>query len=531
MSTSDLSFVGRGFITLAGLTLLYTLLSRLLAQRFHRSALRDMAGPPCISWLRGSASIPHYEAQRLELEWVKTYGKTFKFYGPLKARIFTTEGTQHRLQRRILTPAFGSAELRRQTEVFVSKANAVCRARAPQLCSIWKDMLANSKRSDDSAKVDALSWLTKVTLDIICVAGFNYDTDSLHAPDDDPDELNRAVRSLFSFSIDDPLFVLQLIFPIFRRIVCVFSLFTNTPPDKYDSRPDATMRRIGMRLMEEKKALAAVQSGQVASGIQATRKDDIEGSDLLSLLIKANMATDLPDRLRLSDEDMVAQMPAFIVAGHETTATAITWGLFSLCLAQHVQTKLREELLGIATDTPSMDDLNDLPYLDMVIREVLRLYPPAGSMERSASYDDVIPLSEPYTDKQGKVHHEIVVSRGDNIFLPYHAFQLSEDIWGSDAGEFRPERWEAVPETAKVLPNVWSNLPVFGAGPHACMGYRFAVVEMKALLFALVRNFELHLAVSPSEVVRQTIVVMRPTLTTHPAAGPQLPLTIRPVRL
>ena len=73
-----------------------------------------------------------------------------------------------------------------------------------------------------------------------------------------------------------------------------------------------------------------------------------------------------------------------------------------------MQRKLRAELLGVATDTPTMDELNALPYLDAVIRETMRLYTPLPSTTRVAHADDVLPLSSPLTDVKGNVHRSIV---------------------------------------------------------------------------------------------------------------------------
>ena len=79
--------------------------------------------------------------------------------------------------------------------------------------------------------------------------------------------------------------------------------------------------------------------------------------------------------------------------------------------------KLREELLQIETDTPTMDELNALPYLDMVVRETLRLYSPVSSTIRVAKKDDTIPLNEPFTDRNGEVQ--------DNIrWVPTSAIQV-----------------------------------------------------------------------------------------------------------
>lgn len=83
-----------------------------------------------------------------------------------------------------------------------------------------------------------------------------------------------------------------------------------------------------------------------------------------------------------------------VVAGHETTSTATTWALYALSLHPEVQTKLREELLTLDTETPDMDELKTLPYLDCVLKEVLRVYAPVVDTERMATQDDMIPLED-----------------------------------------------------------------------------------------------------------------------------------------
>ena len=98
---------------------------------------------------------------------------------------------------------------------------------------------------------------------------------------------------------------------------------------------------------------------------------------------------------------------SFLLAGHETTSTGTTWALYALTQAPEVQRKLREELLSVSTDTPSMDELMALPYLDMVVKEVLRLHTPVPSTVRIATKEEVIPVSEPFTDRNGEVQDKI----------------------------------------------------------------------------------------------------------------------------
>ena len=95
------------------------------------------------------------------------------------------------------------------------------------------------------------------------------------------------------------------------------------------------------------------------------------------------------------------------MAGHETTAVATTWCLFGLTQALGVQEKLRQELWTIDTETPSMDELSALPYLDMVVRESLRVYSPLSFTFREAVEDDAIPVGEPYRDRHGRLQDHI----------------------------------------------------------------------------------------------------------------------------
>lgn len=121
----------------------------------------------------------------------------------------------------------------------------------------------------------------------------------------------------------------------------------------------------------------------------------------------------------------------------ETTSTLISWTLFALSLSPGVQVKLRAELRAHPTDSPSIEALNSLEYLDAVIREALRLYAPVSATQRVATQEDVIPLAEPVLDKNGRSLTEIRVAKGDVVTIPIRIMNRSVDIWGEDAGEFR----------------------------------------------------------------------------------------------
>ena len=94
-------------------------------------------------------------------------------------------------------------------------------------------------------------------------------------------------------------------------------------------------------------------------------------------------------------------MPTFIVAGHETTSTGTMWTLFSLAQHPEVQLELREELLTLESENPTTEELQALPYLDMVVKESLRHHSPVPMTIRQAVTDDIIPCSIPYKDRHG----------------------------------------------------------------------------------------------------------------------------------
>ena len=131
-----------------------------------------------------------------------------------------------------------------------------------------------------------------------------------------------------------------------------------------------------------------------------------------------------------------------------------------------MQKKLREELLTVQTDSPTMDELSALPYLDAVVRETMRVHAPVPSTIRIAVRDDAIPLNTPYVDVHGQVHDAVRVAKGTPIFIPILALNRSKALWGEDAHEWKPERWlAALPGSVQdaKIPGVYSNLYVLPA--------------------------------------------------------------------
>ncbi|EIN07525.1 cytochrome P450 [Punctularia strigosozonata HHB-11173 SS5] len=480
-----------------------------------RSPLRQLQGPPSPSWFFG---LNTGDSALLQDSWLKEYGTTLKvgaffrrdrlctvdpralnhilthsadYQKPSLGRdilsrvvgegLLLAEGDAHRRQRRVMNPGFGPAQVRGLTSIFIDKAT--------QLRDAWLSELQGTGGTGP-VRLDALSWLSRATLDMIGLAGFDYHFESLEDEGGKPNELHEAMATMLSASSGARLWMLlQARIPLLRWVA--------TKRDRQTIYAQSTMKRIGYGLIAERKA--ALRAEKHGAHVE---KADVQGRDLLSLLIKANMAVDIPD-----DQ----QIPTFLVAGHETTSTGTTWALFALTQDKNVQRKLREELFTMPT--------------------TLRVHPPVGSTTRVAMKDDLIPVSGPYADKHGKVYQEIRVKKGDHVQISIVAVNRASHIWGDDAHEFKPERWlepGSMPNAPSHNPGVWGNMLSFLGGPRACIGYRFSLVEMKALLFVLVRAFEFKLAIPSSEISKTTAVVTRPMVKSERKHGNQLPLLVKP---
>ena len=195
------------------------------------------------------------------------------------------------------------------------------------------------------------------------------------------------------------------------------------------------MDKMGMEIIQERKRILIEEEMSGTKGAA--------GKDLLTLLIAANIR----DKDGMSDEAVLArqsfsltrstrvgqltrslEIPTFLIAGHETTSAALTWALFGLSVNTEAQKKLREELLTVNTDSPTVDDLKALKYLDMVIREAFRLWSPVSSSKRVAVKDVLLPLTD------GGI---VKLNEGDEVRIPIHPMNTAKDVWGEDAAEFK----------------------------------------------------------------------------------------------
>nr|BED42952.1 cytochrome P450 monooxygenase [Trametes versicolor] len=519
---------------------------RILSARSRNSALWMLPGPPSSSWLFGNLKqLNETREDRILDQWAEEYGPVVRISGFLNSPIvfptdtrainhvlmhcaeypkphssrrelekalgpglLCSEGDQYRRQRKVMNPAFGPTQVREYAGLFIDKAI--------ELRNLWAEQ---DTVASQPTRLNVLKGLNMMTLDVMGIAGFNHDFEIMSSHRNaKANELTEACDAVFNLPNRTPVLL------FFNRLIPVFGIYLDETLRRVE-HSKSVIRRIGARLIKAKKAdLQREATKDAESGGQGRRSP--QGRDMLSLLVRANVAADLPSNPRLSDEDVLSQFPTFLLTGHETTSSATAWCLYALSQTPDVQHKLRSELLSVDTDRPTMDELAALPYLDMVVRETLRLHAPVASTMRVATRDDIIPLSKPFIGQDGVEYQSIAVSAGCPIIIPILTLHRSKAIWGEDAYEFKPERWQDPPAAISSLPGVWGHLMTFGGGPRACIGYRFSLVEMRALIFTLVRAFAFAPAIDPSELRTRPGIVLRPFLAGAPNEGSQIPLMV-----
>ncbi|XP_016449098.1 cytochrome P450 714A1-like [Nicotiana tabacum] len=165
-------------------------------------------------------------------------------------------------------------------------------------------------------------------------------------------------------------------------------------------------------------------------------------------------------------------------AGHESTAVAASWCLMLLALHPEWQSRIRDEMAQICPDgVLDAESVSKMKMVTMVIQEVMRLYPPAAFVSREALKDTQI--------------GHIVVPKGVCLWTLIPTLHRDPEIWGRDANEFKPERFENGVSGACKLPQVY--IP-FGLGPRLCLGKNFAMVQLKIVISLIISKFRFSLS-------------------------------------
>jgi cytochrome P450 len=222
--------------------------------------------------------------------------------------------------------------------------------------------------------------------------------------------------------------------------------------------------------------------------IEERRKSNIDTGDVLSLLLQAR---DEETGQGMSDQQLRDQVITLLLAGYDTTASAITWTWYLLSQNPSIADKLHAEVDRVlAGRLPEYEDLSDMPYNHMVFEEALRYYPPAWILGRKALEDDELGGYD--------------IPAGTIIAISPYAVHRHKDFW-EDPEKFDPERFS--PERSDGRHH-FAYLP-FGAGPRQCIGNNFALMEAGLIIATIAQKYRLTLV--PGQTVQpEPIFILRP---------------------
>jgi cytochrome P450 len=230
--------------------------------------------------------------------------------------------------------------------------------------------------------------------------------------------------------------------------------------------------------ISQRKTQATAKLDAIVYGlIGERRRSGVDTGDLLSMFL---LAADEETGERMNDRQVRDEVMTMFIAGHETTALTLTWAL--VLLAQHpaVAAKLHAELEQVLGNRPpTLADLGHLPYTEMIVKEVLRLYPPAWILFRQ-------PLTRVELD-------DYYLPKGAVISITPYAVHRHPQYYPQPE-QFLPERFspdESGEPLEKRLPR-FAYLP-FGGGPRICIGNNFAMIEARLLLATIAQRYRLQL--------------------------------------
>jgi cytochrome P450 len=349
--------------------------------------------------------------------------------------LFTSDGALWKRQRRLIQPAFHQRQLAAYAGVMVAHAES---------------MMASYR---DGEVRDIGADMTRLTLGIVVKTLFGEDLPR------DAGEIGRSMVAVLD--------------AVNERMNSVLHVPSWVPT---------------LRNLRERRALAELNA-TIQLLIRTCRASQESRDDLLSVLLAA---VDEESGAGMSNRQLRDEMMTLFLAGHETTATALTWTWYLLSRHPEVAERLTDELDRVlAGRSPSVSDLPNLPYTEMVIRESMRLYPPAPGFARE-------PIEEVTIGDYN-------VPRGSLVIINTYVLHRDGRFF-ADPERFDPERF--APGWEERIPR-FAYLP-FGGGQRVCIGNSFAMMEARLILATMAQHCRLSL--DPDEPVRPVqLVTLRPS--------------------
>ncbi|CAG7717309.1 unnamed protein product [Allacma fusca] len=356
-----------------------------------------------------------------------------------------------------MSPTFTTGKIRRMFAIFYSSSK--------------KMVKAIREKSQTESNIELRPYMQKVTMDIIAFAAFGIQTDLFEDPNSSFAKMGKKIQDIFSGKNVFKIFFLML-FPKWAELLKL--KITDSEADKFFSK--VIVDTLEHRQKTEDKRDDFLQLMLEARQGKITKEDESE----LDSHEKNAKLKDAPSKSKLvfSDDLIIAQSLLFILGGFDTVESVLSFSLHELGINPDIQEKLYEEVKAAVDENNgefNYDIINSLEYLDMVISETLRKYPPAARTERRSTRPYKIPDSD------------VSLPEGSLVVIPTYQVHHDEDYW-PEPSRFDPERF--------MKENVSKRHPFayqpFGHGPRNCIGNRFALTEVKLALAQLVLNFKLQ---------------------------------------
>ncbi|QDZ17484.1 cytochrome P450 [Chloropicon primus] len=371
--------------------------------------------------------------------------------------ILATGGEYNRRHRSLCQPSFQKKSL------LASFADVVTES-TEGLKRQWEESAASCSGVDGVA-IDLPLHMQRLTLDIIGSVAFSHDFGQVAEcgremrgeKSERPSTLVQAVNH-FGEALAE-VFVTPM--PILRVLEAI----------RY---PSVTKLRSSLGTIHSE--MRTIIEGRRAEYESGTNHTD----DLLDSLMRARDENGDP----LTTQELFEDVHDIMGAGHETTATTLSALIYSITRHKHVMMKIKEELGRVLGGrVPTFEDLNELEYTEMVVKEVLRLYPSIPIFPRVAAGDDYLPSG-------------YYVPKGEVVFMSSYAMGRLDRLW-EDPEVFDPERFAPEMEAKR---HRYAFVP-FGAGPRMCLGAKFAMLSLKLVTATLLQgDFDLEVC-SPTDAV------------------------------
>jgi cytochrome P450 len=343
----------------------------------------------------------------------------------LATGLFQVNGLEHKAQRRLIMPAFHKERIKNYKDIITKHTR--------HQISEWN--IGNT--------LDIHNEMTRLTMSIVSHIIFGQVSDSVYS-------ISKKLQVL----------VRLLVNPI------AVAVPLNIPFSPY------------WRLVKLTEAIEAELERVIASSD--------ESEDAISI-ISALKRSRLEDGRILTNDELIGHISTLFAAGHETTSSALSWTLYLLSQHPNVLSDLLAEIKNVNVDDPDSELLANLPVLEAVIKESLRILPPAPINARVASMD---------TDIGG-----YSIPAGTEIIASIYHTHHNPDYF-IEPDRFNPDRWFS------IEPSIYEYCP-FSFGPRMCIGSEFAKMEMRLILFHILRTYVLEL--SPRAVVNRFVgITMTP---------------------